>query len=933
MNKPTVFISYSHLDEEWKDRLVRHLAVSQKQGHLELWHDRMIGAGADWERQIQAAMDAASVAILLVSANSLTSDFILREEVSRLLKRRAGEGLRIFPVVIKPCDWGAVDWLRRMNLRPKDGKPLSGGNEHEIDQALTEIAREIRTLLSQTASSKTGQTGLSRFVPLGPDKISIARLPQLLTRDLFGRERELKLLDDAWANPATNVVTFVAWGGVGKTALVNHWVRRLAARNYDGAARVYAWSFYSQGTSETQAATAEFFINDALGWFGDPDPAAGSPWDKGERLANLIRAHRTLLVLDGLEPLQQPPNDIGLIEGRLKEPSMQALLRELAAGQPGLCVISTRVAVSALEDYESAALRCDLDQLAPEAGARLLRKLGVMGEDDELEKAAAEFGGHSLALTLLGGYLNEVFGGDVRRRREIEALTADAQHGGHARRVMASYEKWLGDGPELAVLRLLGLFDRPADAASITALRAAPTIAGLTDALQPLSEAQWRQTLAKLRRIKLLAERQSQASHQTEDELDAHPLVREYFSELLQRARPDAWEAGHLRLYELLTRTAKEFPDTIEEMAPLYAAVRHGCAAGRHNEALLDVYWRRIQRGEKFFAVKKLGAIYADLAALQGFFVIPWHQPVFGLTEDLKAVVLHEAGIRLRMLGRLKEAAQPMQAGLKIGIFLENWKEAANGAYNLSELYLTLGDVPQALAFTQRSLELAKLSGSLFEEMRNLTMLATILHQAGRLDEAEEAFRKAEMMQAQWQKVYPMLYSHGGFRYCDLLLEQGRVQEVRDRAVQTLEWGKKGYAPLSIALDNLSLGIACLQQASGAGNYAEAADFLQRAVDGLRQAGQLDYLPRGLLARAALYRLTGAYPQAQRDLDEALRIATRGSMRLHQADCHLESARFALATSDRATARKAWETAKAMIEEMGYHRRDGEVAEIEEQLG
>jgi hypothetical protein len=94
----------------------------------------------------------------------------------------------------------------------------------------------------------------------------------------------------------------------------------------------------------------------------------------------------------------------------------------------------------------------------------------------------------------------------------------------------------------------------------------------------------------------------------------------------------------------------------------------------------------------------------------------------------------------------------------------------------------------------------------------------------------------------------------------------------------------------------------------------------------------LDELPRGLLARAALYRLTGDHSLAQHDLDEALRIATRGEMRLHQADCHLEAARLALATGDRASARKAWETANAMIEEMGYHRRDGEVKEIEEQL-
>ena len=88
----------------------------------------------------------------------------------------------------------------------------------------------------------------------------------------------------------------------------------------------------------------------------------------------------------------------------------------------------------------------------------------------------------------------------------------------------------------------------------------------------------------------------------------------------------------------------------------------------------------------------------------------------------------------------------------------------------------------------------------------------------------------------------------------------------------------------------------------------------------------LDLLAAGLSAEEVLEELPDL------ELDEALRIATRGSMRLHEADCHLESSRLALATGDRDRARKAWETAKAMIEEMGYHRRDGEVAELAQQL-
>src|SRR3972149_1914097 len=102
MTKPIVFISYSHKDEEWKNRLVSHLGVLQSEGHLDIWDDRRIETGVDWYPEIQKAIDAASVAILLISADFLTSKFILREEVPRLLERREKDGLHIFPVIVKP---------------------------------------------------------------------------------------------------------------------------------------------------------------------------------------------------------------------------------------------------------------------------------------------------------------------------------------------------------------------------------------------------------------------------------------------------------------------------------------------------------------------------------------------------------------------------------------------------------------------------------------------------------------------------------------------------------------------------------------------------------------------------------------------------------------------------------------------------------------
>jgi hypothetical protein len=216
----------------------------------------------------------------------------------------------------------------------------------------------------------------------------------------------------------------------------------------------------------------------------------------------------------------------------------------------------------------------------------------------------------------------------------------------------------------------------------------------------------------RLRNRKLIAEE----SHHDPDELDAHPLVREHFGQQLRERLPDAWREANNRLYEHLTRTAKEFPETVEEMASLFAAVAHGCAAGRHQEALDDVYLRRIQRREAFttiaFTTDKLGAFGADLTALTNFFAAPWRKPAPGLKEYSQGLVLNEAGFDLRALGRLKEAALPMEASLELCISRKDWKNASIAAGNLSELYLTLGEAMQALALAQQGVALAENAAS-----------------------------------------------------------------------------------------------------------------------------------------------------------------------------------------------------------------------------
>jgi hypothetical protein len=569
------------------------------------------------------------VLILVFSEHANDSDHVQRE-----VAKAFSSGLAVIPFRIK-------------DVLPNQSLSYFLDTVQWLDASAPPLQRHLGTLSEQVKKLLLDETTRKPPKRLGPEKISVARLP-ITGSDVFGREEDVAFLNDAWASEHVNVVTIVAWAGVGKSTLVNHWLRQMAAEHYGSAELVFGWSFYRQGTSG-DSSSADEFLDATLAWFGDPDPRIGTAWEKGERLAKFIAHRRTLLVLDGLEPLQNPP---GPQEGRLREPSLQALLRELAAFNTGLCVITTRMPVADIADHERAsALRRELEQLSSDAGAKLLRALGVKGHESELRSASDEFRGHCLALTLLGSYLTDAYDGDVRCRKEVsECLAHDVRQGVHARKVMESYQTWFGEGPELSVLRMLGLFDRPADEKALGALLKPPAIRGLTESLIELGPTEWRKILGRLRRARLLA---GEDPHNPGD-LDTHPLVREYFGEQLRSDRADAWKECNRRLYNYYRTLAPQLPHSFREMEPLFLAVICGCNAGLFHEALHEVYIPRIQRGDTFFAAKVLGARGALLSVLAHFFEWGrWGSPVErgvegqSLTADDQLFILMQAGLYL----------------------------------------------------------------------------------------------------------------------------------------------------------------------------------------------------------------------------------------------------------------------------------------------
>jgi len=144
---PTVFVSYSHKDEKEKDKLLSHLGVLRGAGLIDIWSDDQIIGGNDWETDINEAISKSQLAILLISDNFLNSNFILGKEVPSLLQRRKSEGVTVFPVIAKACAWRQVTWLAKMNVRPKNGRPVWSDNGTHVDEDLATIAEEIATII------------------------------------------------------------------------------------------------------------------------------------------------------------------------------------------------------------------------------------------------------------------------------------------------------------------------------------------------------------------------------------------------------------------------------------------------------------------------------------------------------------------------------------------------------------------------------------------------------------------------------------------------------------------------------------------------------------------------------------------------------------------------------------------------------------------
>jgi hypothetical protein len=206
MMREKLFISYSHKDIRWFERVREQLAVLEQEGLIDAFDDTRIRAGEDWYARLDQEMREAQIALFLISASFLTSAFIRKEEIPRLFERHEAAGMILYPLLVRDCPWQEVSWLARLQIRPRDARPIARMTASTLDKCLADVAREIASIVR--AGSNQENKSDSHSSPTQP-----SRRLATLTNDVLSSLHELDntirktvgpltRFDHTWSNDA-----------------------------------------------------------------------------------------------------------------------------------------------------------------------------------------------------------------------------------------------------------------------------------------------------------------------------------------------------------------------------------------------------------------------------------------------------------------------------------------------------------------------------------------------------------------------------------------------------------------------------------------------------------------------------------------------------------------------------------------------------------
>src|SRR2546429_576860 len=144
----TIFFCYTHEDEKLLKKLKTHLRPLQRQGLIDIWHDRDISAGREWEREIDKQLNSAQIILLLISPDFMNSDYCYSIEMQRALERHERGEARVIPIILRWALWKETP-IGKLQALPKAGKPLTDRGRRTLDYALCDVAEGISTVIKE----------------------------------------------------------------------------------------------------------------------------------------------------------------------------------------------------------------------------------------------------------------------------------------------------------------------------------------------------------------------------------------------------------------------------------------------------------------------------------------------------------------------------------------------------------------------------------------------------------------------------------------------------------------------------------------------------------------------------------------------------------------------------------------------------------------
>lgn len=159
---PSVFFSYSHADESLRDQLEKQLSMLKRQGVIETWHDRRIGAGEEIHGAIDARINTDDIILLLVSADFLASDYCYDIEMQRAMERHEAKEAVVIPVILRACDWHPAPF-GKLKAVPLDGKPIT--QWADIDDAFLQVAKAVREAATRLGEKSSHPTRRASSIP------------------------------------------------------------------------------------------------------------------------------------------------------------------------------------------------------------------------------------------------------------------------------------------------------------------------------------------------------------------------------------------------------------------------------------------------------------------------------------------------------------------------------------------------------------------------------------------------------------------------------------------------------------------------------------------------------------------------------------------------------------------------------------------------